>query len=452
MAKRYFGTDGIRGRAGSVLTPELALRAAYGMASCITGGINYCSTAKPRIVLGRDSRLSSPMLSAAVQSGLNLGGCDVIDIGIVPTPVVTFTVLKEQCAGGVMITASHNPIADNGIKFFGPEGFKLEEDDEQAVESIIHTTGTVATDTEIHFGATLQQNPATPYLAALRAAVKPKPQARTVRVVLDCAYGATSTLAPVAFERAGYSVHAIHDSFDGNLINVSCGATDLRAISDSVRRTGAELGLAFDGDGDRMLAVDHEGNPVSGDKIIALFATRLPRYKGQGAVVMTHMTNIGVEQALAAKGITMVRTDVGDVKVLQAMRQQGLHLGGEQSGHIIMLDKSRAGDGILAGLQLAAILRGSIQTLAELAAQFPEYPQVLTNLTVRDKQAWQRDTKLSRELQDVQANYKDVRFYLRPSGTENLVRVLTEAPDDNLCHQANAAMCRLLAAWDRTAP
>lgn len=451
MPKRYFGTDGIRGRAGTTLTPELALRAAFGMACCITGGKNYYPANRPQVVLGRDSRLSSPMLAAAVQSGLNLGGCDVIDIGIVPTPAVTYMVLRGHHAGGVMITASHNPIEDNGIKFFGPTGFKLEARDEEAVEAVIGSPGAVTTQNEIHYGAEYQVDPAPDYLAALRAAVPSNHKARAYKVVLDCAHGATSLLAPIAFERAGYDVHAINNRFNGELINVKCGATDLQALSHAVRQTGAELGLAFDGDGDRMLAVDHDGKPVSGDKIIALFATRLPRYRRQGAVVMTHMTNVGVELALAAKDVKMVRTEVGDVKVLEAMLRHNLNLGGEQSGHIIMLDKSRAGDGILAGLQLAGLLRAARQPLAELAAQFPEYPQLLTNLTVHDKQAWQQDPGLKREIAKAQRNFKGVRFYLRPSGTENLVRVLTEALDDQQCHEANLAICELLAAWDRRA-
>lgn len=451
MATRYFGTDGIRGRAGTTLTPELALRAAFGMACCITGGRDYSPYDKPEIALGRDCRLSSPMLADAVRSGINLGGCNVIDLGIVPTPVVTHMVLREALAGGIMITASHNPIQDNGIKFFGPAGFKLEPVDEADVEAIINSPGPVKTLNELHFGEDFHVDPTLPYLAALRAAVPSSSKPRAFKVVLDCAYGATAKLAARAFERAGYDVHAINNHFDGAMINVNCGATNLRQLSQAVCQTGAELGLAFDGDGDRMLAVDHTGQPVSGDKIIALFATRLPRYKRQGAVVMTHMTNVGVEQALAAKGVRMVRTEVGDVKVLQAMLQQNINLGGEQSGHIIMLDKSRAGDGILAGLQLASILRGAKQALADMVAQFPEYPQQLTNLTVRDKQAWQQDKKLALNLKKAQARYKEVRFYLRPSGTENLVRVLTEAIDDDRCHKANAEICELIAAWDRSA-
>ncbi len=452
MARRYFGTDGIRGRAGTSLTPELALRAAYGLARCITRGAHYrAAQHRPEVIVGRDCRLSSPMLSAAVMAGLNLGGCDAIELGIVPTPVVTTMILKRNSSAGVMITASHNPIADNGIKFFDASGYKLEDKLEAQIEAVIEQAGTIQVPGETQYGQNYSSDPSLDYLNALKAAVPPRKSPSKLKIILDCAHGATCRWAPDAFDRAGYAIDAIHYWPDGNLINVNCGATSLTHLSQVVLEKGADLGLAFDGDGDRVLAVDHTGQAVSGDKIIALFATRLPRYQRQGAVVMTQMTNIGVEEALARHKVSMVRTEVGDIKVRQAMQQHALNLGGEQSGHIIMLDKSRAGDGILAGLQLVAILANAHKPLHDLVAAFPEHPQQLTNLIVKDKDAWQRDAALKRELKQAQARFKGVRFYLRPSGTENLVRVLTEARDAEICRESNAAICELLVAWDRPA-
>jgi phosphoglucosamine mutase len=424
------------------------LRAAYGLATVLTGGVAEQLRKRPLVVSGQDNRLSSPMLAAAVQSGLNLGGCDVLALGIVPTPVVTLMLLKQRAVGGVMITASHNPVGDNGVKFFGSDGFKLDDALEAAIEAIIDDGAMLHAPERLRFGAVREVRPHESYFTALAKGVSAVRQGRRLRVVLDCAHGAACGFAPEAIQRAGHAVLAIHAVPDGARINVRCGATDLRDLSRTVLKHRADLGLAFDGDGDRVLAVDEQGCPVSGDKIIALFATRLRRYRAQKAVVITQMTNIGVEEALAARGVRVVRTDVGDIKVRRAMQEHGLNLGGEQAGHIIMLDKSRAGDGILAGLQLCALLSAAGRPLSQLASEFPEYPQILTNLAVHDRLAWQRDASLRRRLARVQSRFSGVRFYLRPSGTENLVRVLTEARDQALCAQSNSAVCALLSAWD----
>jgi phosphoglucosamine mutase len=439
---KLFGTDGIRGRAGDWLTPELALRAAAAFAEPLAPGPG---SRQRQVAVAMDSRLSSPMLKAAVVSGLCLQGLDALDLGLVPTPLVPYAILKHKLLGGVMVTASHNPVADNGIKFFGGDGVKIGAAAEAAIEHAANAHGQLRSEGRIDFGQVRERDITADYTAW---AVRSAGHSAGLRVVLDCAHGATSVLAPRVFAACGFQVEALHASFDGHRVNVNSGATDLGLLRRRVAQRKADLGLAFDGDGDRVLAVDSQGSPVSGDKIIALFATRLPRYRRQGGVVMTHMTNKGVEDALARRGVAMRRTDVGDAKVLAEMVASGLSLGGEQSGHIIMRDKLPAGDGILAGLQLAALTARSGKPLHALVAEFAEYPQQLTNLTVRDRSAWQRDKRVGRDIEQAKRSYPDVRFYVRPSGTENLLRILTEALDPVRCQAANAALCAVFTAWD----
>jgi len=450
--QRYFGTDGIRGRAGEKLCPELALRAAYGFAIQIASkGRRGKRRNRARIAVGCDSRLSSPMLTSAVNAGLTLAGCDVLDLGLVPTPVVPLEVLRVAAAGGVMVTASHNPVPDNGIKLFGSTGAKVSATCERAIERFIDEPGRRQAADVVHYGVVIPTDATDSYLAFTRRAIPARSGQPRLRIVLDCAHGATSFLARPAFEAAGHTVYTINADADGSRVNVRCGATDLSPVRRGVREHHADLGLAFDGDGDRVKAVDEKGHEASGDKIIALFATRLRRYRSQGAVVMTQMSNAGVEQALRERGVRMVRTDVGDIHVLAAMRRRRLNLGGEQSGHIIMRDKAPTGDGILAGLQLAQIMRTSGLPLSALLRGFNEYPQLLTNISVVDKEAWRGDKELLADLAAIRKRYAGVRLYIRPSGTEDVMRVLAEAQDPVQCQQAHGAACQAFQEWDRKA-
>lgn len=445
---KLFGTDGIRGKAGSQLSPELAFNAARAYCLVMDGKRAGGARNRPRIVVGRDPRLSSPMLASAVISGAANAGYDVLNLGIIPTPVVPFAIDHYKAQGGVMVTASHNPIEDNGLKFFAGDGFKIPGRVESRVENLISSKSAKVNHSGPYFGSVEHVAPGEEYLRHALGSISPRVRADHLAVVLDCAHGATCELAPQAFERAGFKVSTICSDFDGARINVRCGATDLRRLKREVRRTGAGLGLAFDGDGDRVLAVDESGSEVSGDIIIALFATLIRSYKSAGAAVMTQMTNMGVEEALSERGIKLIRTEVGDINVLNTMRRRKVDLGGEQSGHILMLNKSKAGDGILSGLQLATLLARSKRGLPELARQFPEYPQLLTNLTVGNKERCLADKRLAERISKVRNEYKDVRFYLRPSGTENVVRVLTESASRDRCRTANAAVCDLIRQWD----
>ena len=447
MAKnRYFGTDGIRGKAGGPLTAGLVLRAAQSFALAICGSRGFRRNGRPQVVLARDSRLSSPMLAAAAAGGVAAAGVDVLDLGIAPTPMVPLLILQQRSSGGLMITASHNPVEDNGVKFFAGDGRKIPSDLEARIEEDLDSGSPKFAAPGIHFGQLNRLNPRRHYLKFVHGKLR-RPRQPKLKVVLDCAWGATAELAPVVFADYGFRVSAINDRFDGSRVNVKCGATDLAQLSTAVKTRGAGLGLAFDGDGDRVLAVDADGSTVNGDKLIALFSTRLRRYRRQGGVVMTRMTNMAIEQALAGHGISLHRTEVGDINVVNEMERSGLSLGGEQSGHIIMADKLPAGDGILAGLQLALLVNRNSRGLAELVEQFEEYPQHLTNLEIRDKSAWQQDRKFRNRLQVIQDGFSDVRFYLRPSGTENLVRVLTEALDGRRSKEANRLVCQAFREW-----
>lgn len=448
MPKKLFGTDGIRGVAGGLLTPGLAMRAGYGLAKVLVRRIKQ-PTKRPAIVVCRDCRLSSPMLMQALASGVTAGGADVWDLGIAPTPLVPFAVRKLKAKAGVMITASHNPVADNGLKFFGGNGIKILPGDERRIETAILGSKPITGTPKGGFGDVNRVDIEADYLKFLSRSVKASGNGKTLKVVLDCAYGATAGLAPRAFVNGGFEVVAICAKFDGNKINVNCGATNLVLLSRAVKRHKANLGLAFDGDGDRVLAIDEQGNTVNGDKIIALLATRLPRYKRQGSVVMTKMTNMGIEQGLRQQGVKMLRTEVGDINVLKAMLKAKLNLGGEQSGHIIMADKLPGGDGIHAGLQLAALVRSSKSPLSDMVGEYVEFPQQLTNLTVRDKSAWLRDKAFQKQLGNIRSDYQSVRFYLRPSGTENLVRVLTESQDADQCRRGNRAVCQAFRELDK---
>jgi phosphoglucosamine mutase len=389
------------------------------------------------------------MLQAAVHAGLLLGGAVPCDLGRVPTPLVPFAVLRRKLDGGVMITASHNPVPDNGLKFFDGTGCKLTPELEQQISLEIDAPGWLRQSQRVAYAAPLGLDVRPDYLGWLRRLYsRPSYSSAASRVVLDCAWGATAELAPQAFEQCGYTVTALNAAFDGRRVNVGSGTTDLSALCRAVRRRKAPLGIAFDGDGDRMLAVDERGEPVSGDRILALFAVHLPRYKRQRGIVMTQMTNLGVERALESNGVHMLRTEVGDIRVFAGMVESGLNLGGEQSGHIIMRDRLPTGDGIAAGLQLAALVAASGRPLSQLVAGFPEYPQQLTNLVVRDRIAWQRDRRLAKELDAIRAVHPQVRFYLRPSGTENLLRVLTESENGEACRAANEQACAAIRRWD----
>jgi phosphoglucosamine mutase len=421
---RLFGTDGVRALAnGDVLTPELALAvarsAAHELLRLRTG------SGRPLAVIGRDTRPSGPMLEAAAAAGFASAGVDVQLLGVVPTPVVAFACAQRGADLGLVVSASHNPMPDNGLKLFGPGGWKLPDDVEVALEAGLGAVrdrppglqlGRISGGPDVVAGYTQG------LLAALSA------PATGVKLVVDCAQGAASVLAPELYRRAGAEVVAIAADGDGERINDGSGATHLELLQAAVVEQGADLGLAHDGDADRCLAVDATGAVVDGDQLLALLAVAL-QSRGQLAhdtVVATVMSNLGFVRAMDARGISVVQTAVGDRYVLEAMRAGGFSLGGEQSGHTVLLDHATTGDGLLTGISVLGRMAETGQSLAELASVMTRLPQVLVNVRADRSRAQDADVldAVAREQGQLGGGG---RVLLRPSGTEPLVRVMVEA-------------------------
>jgi phosphoglucosamine mutase len=416
MARRYFGTDGVRGVVGEDLTPELVAKLGRAAAYWSGGG---------RIFVGRDTRASGVELERVLAEGIASAGGNAVVAGVLPTPAVALLTLDLGC----VITASHNPPEYNGVKFFDRDGQKLPDSSEEEIEALLDRApvggGTidevgVATDSYLEhvverFGTDLIG----------------------MHVVVDCANGAYSGIAPKAFEQLGARTTTIGDAPDGTNINVGCGATDLRALQRTVTSAGADLGVAFDGDGDRMLAVDARGNTVDGDQIVAILAL----HKGVDMVAVTAMANLGFHRLMEEHGIRVVTTDVGDRYVLEALRREHGLLGGEQSGHIIYLDGHVTGDGLAAALGLCGALEG--KTLEEAAAVMPRYPQAKENVRV-GRRVLTDAVRAEVERLNAELDGRG-RVLVRPSGTEPVIRVLAEAPDE-----AEAAdLCGRIAALVR---
>jgi phosphoglucosamine mutase len=420
-----FGTDGIRGVANSELTPELALALGRAAARRL-GGRTF--------VVGRDTRRSGPMLQACVAAGLASEGADVVDLGVIPTPGLAF-VATDRRVPGVMISGSHNPFADNGIKIFSPSGSKLSDQLEEAIETDLANDRRGERRIEPPTGSavgsiTTDDSALESYVGHLLSLVEGIDLAGC-HVVLDCANGAASAIAPEVLARAGAKTTVIEAAPDGVNINADCGATHTARVREAVLESGADLGLAFDGDADRVLAVDDGGNVVDGDQLIAMLAQDLDaRGELSGhAVVVTVMSNLGLRRALSAASIAVIETPVGDRFVTDALEENGLALGGEQSGHIVFRRHATTGDGVLTGLILLELLVRKGSTLAELAAaSMTRLPQVLESIVVPDPTRLGGASRVWAEVRLVEAELgSSGRVLLRPSGTEPLVRVMAEA-------------------------
>lgn len=418
-----FGTDGVRGVANLELTPDLAL--ALGRA----GGA-VLAPGGGEVVVGRDTRLSGPMLEGALVAGLCSAGARAALAGIIPTPAVAWLTLDEKAAAGAVISASHNPVADNGIKFFSDEGLKIPPAAEEAIEAAMQDEHPeLPTGCKIGVARPLE-GVGPRYVEHLLASLSGSLEG--LKVVLDCAFGAAYEVAPCAFERAGATVVALNAEPDGSRINVDCGSTSLGNLARRVLAEGADMGLGFDGDADRVLAVDERGGIVDGDRILALAALHLAEAGTltNNLVVATVMSNLGFRRALEERGIDVVAAPVGDKYVAEAMAAHGAVLGGEQSGHVIFGHDTTTGDGVLTGLQVAAIAASSGEPLSQLAHFFEPYPQVLINVPVPSK----HDLESSQQIWDAVAAAElrlgeEGRVLLRASGTEPLVRVMVEAAD-----------------------
>lgn len=443
---RLFGTDGVRGLANKKLTAPLALKLGAAAAEVLTKEYRN-SKRRPVAIVGRDPRVSGEMLAAAISAGMASRGVDVLRVGVIPTPAVAFLTDDYGADMGVMISASHNPMPDNGIKFFSDGGHKLPDEVEDEIERRMenlqaegptgHGIGRV-----IEEASDAQER----YLMHLAQAV---PQDLSgIKVVVDCANGAAAEVAPLAYGAAGADVIPIHHTPNSYNINDGCGSTHIEEIQNAVVEHGADLGLAHDGDADRCLAVDAHGNVVDGDQIMAILALAM-KANGElrkNTLVATVMSNLGLKLAMRDAGINLETTQVGDRYVLAELNRGGYNLGGEQSGHIVIPDHGTTGDGVLTGLSLMARMAESGQSLAELATVMQVLPQILINVPVSDKTVILEDSRVQAALAAAEKELGETgRVLLRASGTEELFRVMVEAPDKEQARKVAGRLAAVVA-------
>lgn len=439
---KYFGTDGVRGIANSELTPELAFKLGR-----FGGYVLTKDTTRPKVLIGRDTRISGHMLEGALVAGLLSIGAEVMRLGVISTPGVAYLTKALSAEAGVMISASHNPVADNGIKFFGSDGFKLSDEQEEEIErlmdlpedSLPRPVGGDLGQVNDYFEGGQK------YLSYLKQAVDE--EFTGLHVALDCAHGATSSLATHLFADLDADISTMGSSPNGLNINDGVGSTHPEALAAFVKEKNADVGLAFDGDGDRIIAVDEKGNIVDGDQILFIcgkFLKEQGRLK-HSTVVSTVMSNLGYYKALEAQGINSSQTAVGDRYVVEEMKKGGYTLGGEQSGHIIFLDYNTTGDGLLTGLQLVNIMKATKKPLSELASEMKKFPQKLINVKVTDKHHVTDNEKVAAIISEVEKEMGgNGRILVRPSGTEPLVRVMAEAPTQEQCDQYVQRICAVV--------
>jgi phosphoglucosamine mutase len=421
--RRYFGTDGVRGVAGE---HPMTATFAYRLGVAVAETLKRSGSARPRVTVGMDTRRSGPMLAHALVAGLNARGADAIWLGVMPTPGVSYLTLQLGADAGAVVSASHNPYYDNGIKFFSRGGEKLSDDTESEIEAALHEdldALTPVTREAIGRSSRYRRDDGD----YLRFLLSHAPYLDGLKVGLDCANGAASDIAPRVFTQIGARLDVINAAPDGENINVDCGSTHPETLQERVRSHGLDVGVAFDGDADRALLVDARGRLVTGDHILAICAVA----RGEKAVVATAMSNLGVERWLAERGITLYREQVGDRYVLDGLKRRGLRMGGEQSGHLLFLDKSPTGDGVLTALQLLSAVRKSRRGLEKWMDEIPVYPQTIRNVPVpaEFKAEVADGAGVRQAVQDAEARLGDSgRINVRPSGTEPLVRIMVEGP------------------------
>lgn len=431
--RKYFGTDGIRGVANKELTPELAFKLGRFGGYVLTNKVE-----KPKVLIGRDTRISGYMLENALVAGLLSIGAEVMRLGVISTPGVAYLTKANSAALGVMISASHNPVPDNGIKLFGPDGFKLTDEQEIEIEKLLDSEEDdlprpVGEDIGV---ANDYFEGGQKYLSFLKESIDN--EFEDMKIALDCANGSTSTLATHLFADLEADIYSMGSSPNGLNINAEVGSTYPAKLQSFVVEKEADIGLAFDGDGDRLIAVDEKGDLVDGDEILFICAKYMNEkgFLSHNTVVSTVMSNLGFYKALEEHEMKSVQADVGDRYVMEEMRKGGFNLGGEQSGHIIFLDYSTCGDGMLSALQLVNIMKETGKTLSELASEIQIFPQVLVNVEVVDKFKAMNNQTIIDEIDIAEAEMNGVgRILVRPSGTEPLVRVMVEAETKEECEK-----------------
>ena len=426
MTRKYFGTDGIRGTVGTYpITPDFVLKLAHAV-----GRVLKRTEAHPTVLIGKDTRISGYMLESALESGFNSAGVDVVLLGPVPTPAVAYLTRAQRASLGVVISASHNPFADNGIKFFSAQGAKLPDDWELAVEAALDEAPVWADSASLGKARRLD-DAAGRYIEFCKSTFGNDLTLKGMKIVVDGAHGAAYHIAPKVFHELGAEVFTIGCSPDGLNINQGCGATHPEALVDAVRKHGAHVGIALDGDADRLQMVDANGRLYNGDELLYLLADdRLGRDEVVPGVVGTLMTNMAVEVALKAKGVQFVRAKVGDRYVLEELHRHHWLLGGEGSGHLLVLDKQTTGDGLVSALQVLQACARSERSMAELLAGVTLFPQTLINVRLQPGQDWKSNTRLSDAIRAAEAELGETgRVLIRASGTEPLLRVMVEARD-----------------------
>jgi phosphoglucosamine mutase len=430
VARKYFGTDGVRGRANRVITPELALKVGQAAGLAFRRGDH-----RHRVVIGKDTRLSCYMIETALQAGFLSVGIDVLPLGPIPTPAVAMLTRSMRADLGVMISASHNPFEDNGIKLFGPDGYKLSDDVEREIEALIDSdlSGRLAKSTSIGRAKRVESVHAR-YIEFAKRTLRRNMSLEGLRIVVDCANGAAYKVAPEALWELGAEVIPIGIEPDGFNINRDVGSTAPDALVRKVRELRADIGIALDGDADRVLIVDELGQVVDGDQLMAVIATSWREdglLSGPG-VVATVMSNLGLERYLGGLGLSLARTAVGDRYVLEYMREHGCNVGGEQSGHIILSDYSTTGDGLIAALQVLAVVQRSGKPVSEICHCFDPLPQILKNVRYRAGEPLRNAGVVSAIDEARRRLGNGGRLVIRPSGTEPVIRVMAEGDDRDL--------------------
>lgn len=426
MQKKYFGTDGIRNRVGSgMIRPDQILKLGWATGKVLK------ARGESRVMIGKDTRISGYMFESALEAGFISAGVDVMLLGPMPTPAIAYLTQTFHADAGIVISASHNPHHDNGIKFFSSKGKKISDEVELEIEALFEGELDVAP-SELLGKAKRIEDAAGRYIEFCKSTYDAKQKLDGLNIVLDCANGATYHIAPSVFEELGANVSTIGDRPDGININQSCGATSLKALQLKVLELGADLGIAFDGDGDRVMMVDHKGEVVDGDEILYILA--VGSKKPVEGVVGTVMSNLGLELALKHQGITLQRTAVGDRYVMEKLTQAGWSLGAEPSGHVLCLDKTTTGDGIVAALQVMRVLVDSGRNLNEMKCGMTKFPNVLKNVKILNPvKDLETNSSIRAEIEKVSLKLgEDGRVLVRPSGTEPLIRVMVEGKDLNL--------------------
>ncbi len=447
MSRKYFGTDGIRGRVGDPpITPDFVLRLGYA-AGCVLAQDRSDGTARPTVIIGKDTRISGYMLESALEAGFSAAGVDVLLVGPMPTPGVAYLTRALRLSAGVMLSASHNPFDDNGIKFFSADGLKLPDEVEHEIEVLIDKP--MVTLQSIHLGKVRRvEDAAGRYIEFCKSTFPRQLDLRGMKLVVDCANGAAWDIAPHVFRELGAEVIAIGNQPDGTNINDEVGATHPAAMCAAVRKHGAKYGIALDGDADRLVMCDADGTLFDGDQLLyAMVKDRHARGAFRGGVAGTLMTNLALELQLAKLGIEFARANVGDRYVLEMLKERGWECGGENSGHLLCLEKHSTGDGIISALQILGALKRNDQTLAQFTAELTLFPQILENVRLPKRFNFAGSEPVQAAVKSAEAELAgEGRVLLRASGTEPVIRVMVEGRDAELVKRLAGDIARIVKA------